>query len=144
MELPDNVKFKGVLVQGGAFKAKITSHKDQYPRFYFILNINPQADTVLVLSSTTTDFHSHKFCKGGDKVHITLSRKDYAPLYKNCLICCDRPQKIEKDKLEKELHSQSYELLPPLSEGVMQKIIQGISNSPVVEVNVKASILGNG
>lgn len=142
MELPPNLKFRGILQQGQAFKAKIKH--DKYPRYYFVLNIDPQTDTVLVLSTSTTEFEEHRNCKGGDDVHIVLSKEDYSEFEEPCLICCNRPKTTNKAKLENLLKQQQYELLQALPETILKKLLQGILKSPVVEGYIKKMVLGSG
>jgi hypothetical protein len=140
MELPSHIKFKGILTQGGAFKAQLSINPSK-ARYYFILNVDPQTDTVLVLVTSTTDFFSHKSCSGGDSVHVNLSRQDYNELTANCLICCDRPRKMSKSTLEKELKNQKYTLLKPLPKAVLGRILAGIEKSPVVSSDIKELVL---
>ncbi len=142
MDLPSNLKFKGALTQGGAFKAQLSINPSK-ARYYFILNVDPQTDTVLVLVTSTTDFFSHRSCPGGDGVHVNLSRQDYNELTANCLICCDRPRKMSKSTLEKELKNQKYTLLKPLPKAVLNKILAGIEKSPVVSSDIKELVLGS-
>ncbi|MFH1370503.1 MAG: hypothetical protein ABII09_04375 [Planctomycetota bacterium] len=140
MELPDKLKIHGILTQGGAFKAKLP--KDSYPRYYFILNRNPEADEKMVLLSSTTKFEEHRNCDGGNDVHIPLSRQDYDRFTQNCLVCCNRPQIVAKKTLEERLASQRYELLPALPAAVTARILRGIAKSNVVDTNVKKMVLG--
>ncbi len=142
MDLPSNVKFKGILTQGGAFKAQLSINPSK-ARYYFILNVNPKTDNVLVLVTSTTDFFSHKSCAGADGVHINLSPKDYSELTANCLVCCDRPRKMAKSILERELRNQKYELLKPLPKSVLDGILAGIEKSPVVTSDIKDLVLGS-
>ena len=143
MDLPTNIKFNGVLIQGGAFKARIDSFNDPYPRYYFVLNINPQNDEVLVLSSSTTDFRSHENCESGDVVHICLTKEDYEEFTKPCIICCDRPKKISKAVLEAELESKGFSLLRAFPESSLQQVLEGILKSKVVTGDIKALVLGD-
>jgi hypothetical protein len=142
MELPPRLKFQGVLQQGQAFKAQI-GH-DKYPRYYFVLNIDPEADIALVLSTSTLEFEEHRNCKGGDDVHINLLKQDYPEIPQDSLICCDRPKVYNKTLLEQLLKIQSYELLQPLPQTILKKILQGILKSPVVEGYIKKMVLGGG
>ncbi len=141
MDLPDEIRIQGILTQGGAFKTKLS--KDAHERFYFVLNNNPQDDTIIVLSTSTTQFELHRNCPGGDDVHLPLSPKDYAPFFKNCLICCNRPVIVNKESFIKRLQSGNYELLPPLSPTILEKIKHRIAKSPVVEPKIKQMILGS-
>jgi len=143
MDLPDDIKIQGVLTQGGAFKAKLV--KDDYRRFYFILNRNPQDDTLIILTTSTTAFVLHRSCPDGDDVHISLTPDDYPPFYKNCLICCGTPKLLkteQKDNLLKKLKSGKFELLPPLSAEIIEKIKTGISKSSTVPPAIKKLVLG--
>jgi hypothetical protein len=140
MDLPPNLKFKGVLRQGAAFKAQLSINPNKV-RFYFVLNVNPQTDTVLVLVTSTTDFWRHEACEGGDEVHINLSPSDYDELTANCLVCCNLPQKILKSKLEKELAGRKYILLKLLPAKLLSDILNGIEKSPVVSSDIKELIL---
>lgn len=140
MELPEKLKFKGILEQGSAFKAKLDS--DNYPRYYFVLNLSPETDTLLVLLTSTTRFMEHRNCLGGDDVHVHFYKGDYV-FEDHCLICCDRPQKPPKSLVEAKLRSQKYELLESMPPDILQKVLDGISNSPVVEGDTKAMVLGD-
>jgi hypothetical protein len=140
MDVPENLKLKHVLVQGGAFKASFPG--DSYPRYYFVLNQNPATDTLIILSTSTTQFTEHRNCPGGDDVHIPLGREDYPDFTQNCLICCNRPRTINKKELEKQLASQKYVILPPLKEAILSQILSGIAKSKVIEPNIKKLILG--
>ncbi len=142
MELPPHLKFQGILKQGHAFKAEV--QRDKYSRYYFVLNIDPQTDTALVLFTSTTKFEDHRNCVGGDNVHIVLSKEDYSEFEESCLICCDRPIVINKTKLENSLGKQHYRLLQPLPLPVLNKLLQGVLNSPVVAGDVKKMVLGSG
>jgi hypothetical protein len=140
MDLPPDLKFKGVLRQGAAFKAQLSINPKK-ERFYFVLNVDPQTDTVLVLVTSTTDFWRHEACGGGDEVHINLSPSDYDELTANCLVCCNLPQKILKSKLEKELASRKYILLKPLPAELLNDILNGIEKSSVVSSDIKELVL---
>ncbi|MBN1796710.1 MAG: hypothetical protein JW804_08555 [Sedimentisphaerales bacterium] len=143
MDLPDDIKIQGVLVQGGAFKAKLD--KDDYGRFYFILNKNPQDDIFIILSTSTTAFDLHRSCPDGDDVHISLTPDDYPPFYKNCLICCGTPKllrKEQKNNLLMKLKSDKYELLPPLPPVIIEKIKIAISKSSTIPPAIKKLVLG--
>jgi hypothetical protein len=141
MDLPSDIKIRAILTQGGAFKGKLG--KDSYPRFYFVLNINPESDKVLILSTSTTAFELHRSCPGGDEVHIPVGPRDYGSFTQDCLICCNRPYLIEKELLRKKLNSQGYEILPQLTPSVLGKILSGIAKSPVVAPAVKKLVLQN-
>jgi hypothetical protein len=139
MDLPNDIKIRAILTQGGAFKGKLW--KDTYPRFYFVLNINPDIDKVLILSTSTTAFELHRSCPGGDEVHIPVGPRDYSSFTQDCLICCNRPKEIEKDLLRKKLNSQGYEILPQLPQGLLDKILSGIAKSSVVAPAIKKLVL---
>ncbi len=139
MDLPDDIKIRAILTQGGAFKGKLG--EDSYPRFYFVLNIDPEIDKALVLSTSTTAFELHRSCPGGDDVHIPVGRGDYESFTQDCLICCNRPKVIEKELLRKKLRSQGYEVLPPLPPNVLGRVLSGIAKSPVVPPAVKKLVL---
>jgi hypothetical protein len=141
MDLPSHLKFKGVLTQGGAFKARL-SINPRKARYYFILNVNPRTDIVLVIVTSTTDFFSHKSCAGGDYVHVNLSPRDYSELTAKCLVCCNRPRKMSKTILERDLQNQKYELLKPLPKSLLNRILSGIEKSPVVASDIKELVLG--
>ncbi len=142
MDLPPDVKYRGILQQGQVFKAQIG--KDKYHRYYFVLNIDPETDTVLVLCTSTTQFEDHRNCREGDDVHINLSPQDYSGFTERCIICCDRPQCYKKTILERILKTQRWELLAPLPQTILDKILQGILKSPVVEGYIKKMVLGSG
>ncbi len=116
--------------------------QDSFNNFYFVLNVDPKSDTVLVLVTSTTDFWRHEACEGGDEVHISLSPIDYEELTANCVVCCNLPQKILKSKLERELSSRKYILLKPLPVGLLNNILKGIEKSPVVSSDIKELVLG--
>lgn len=139
MELPNNLKFSAVLIQGGAFKAQLKN--DNYPRFYFVLNKNPENDNILFLLTSTTAFDLHRNCEGGDDIHVPLSQEDYRGFTTDCVICCNNYKKVEKSRLEIILKKQEYRLLEPIPKKVLQKILNAIAKSIVVEPNVKAKIL---
>ena len=142
MDLPDNLKIRAVLTQGGAFYGKLTDHGDEHPRFYFVLNLNPFSNSVILLTTSTTRFMSHRSCEGGDEIHIPLSNKDYEPFSKDCLICCARPLKeVDRTDLEKKLKSQEYRLLEPVSKELLQKILTGVAKSKVIPPKQKKLIL---
>jgi hypothetical protein len=141
MELPERIKFQGILAQGGVFKAQLKN--DNYPRFYFVLNKNPQKDDFLFLLTSTTAFDLHRNCVGGDDIHVPLSREDYSDFTVDCVVCCNRPVKIEKSLLAMMLEKQVYQILRPLPQKVLQKILNGIAKSIVVESIVKSKILPN-
>jgi hypothetical protein len=141
MDLPEKLKFRAILTQGGAFKAKV-SQKDAYPRYYFVLNRNPEKDENLVLLTSTTQFEHHKFCDGGDDVHIPLSPQDYQEFTEHCLICCDRPMTLARKDVERKLMQQNYQILQPLPSDIVAKILRGIARSNVVPAKIKEFVLG--
>ena len=140
MDLPKNLKIQGVLIQGGAFKVKLPNINKE--RFYFVLNQNPQDDTIIVLSTSTTAFDLHKSCRGGNDVHINISPEDYKPFPVHCLICCDRPVRYNKTELIEILQSEKFDLLPQLPSAILERIKNGIAKSPAVEPKIKQMILG--
>jgi hypothetical protein len=140
MELPDELKIRAILTQGGAFKAKLPT--DSYPRYYFILNRNPETDKELVLLSSTTQFDEHRNCKGGDDVHVPLSKRDYSDFTQDCLVCCDRPKCRPKKMLEQILKSQKWQLLAPLPKEILTRMIRGIARSNVVTPREKEMVIG--
>lgn len=141
MDLPDDVKIRAIFAQGGAFKAKLAEDGGTKFRYYFVLNIKPKTDSLIVLSTSTTQFEEHKNCDGGDDVHIPLSPKDYKEFTKSCLICCNRPRSFSKASLERQLKSQKYDLLSPLPDELLQKILRGIAKSKVVSPKIKRMVL---
>jgi len=141
MDLSDDLKFRAVFTQGGAFKAKLVEDGSKKVRYYFVLNSNPQTDELMILSTSTTQFDLHKNCDGGNDVHIPLSPNDYEEFTHNCLICCDRPKKYDKAKLKKQLENQKWELLPALPNELLQKILNGIAKSKVVPLKIKRMVL---
>jgi hypothetical protein len=141
MELPDELKIRAIFTQGGAFKAKV-SRKDEYPRYYFILNRSPETDEKMVLLSSTTRFEEHRNCDGGDDVHIPLSPTEYKEFTAKCLICCNRPILVPKSNLVKQLKSQKYQLLDHLPHEIVKQIVNGIAKSNVVESITKALVVG--
>lgn len=143
MELPPELKIRAVLTQGGVFKAKLESHRDSYSRYYFVLNSNPESAELLVLSTSTTHFELHRSCPGGNDVHVPLSPQDYAGFTQNCLICCNRPHAVAKQKLEAMLHSQEYEILEPLPPEILIRILKAIKISTVVSRKHKRLVLGD-
>ena len=58
MELSNELKWKGVLTQGGAFRADFQEGGGY--RYYFVLNEDPEGDSVLLVSTTTTQFETHE------------------------------------------------------------------------------------
>jgi hypothetical protein len=140
MELPDKLKIRGILTQGGAFKAKLP--KDSYPRYYFILNRNPEADEKMVLLSSTTQFEEHRNCDGGNNVHIPFPPNHYQEFPSDCLICCDRPRCVPKKLLEQGLKAQKWQLLSHLPAEIVAKIVKGIVISNVVTPVVKEMVIG--
>ncbi|PKL48756.1 MAG: hypothetical protein CVV39_03955 [Planctomycetes bacterium HGW-Planctomycetes-1] len=140
MDLPEELKFSAIFTQGGAFKANLGEPSKK--RYYFVLNKNPQHDDLIILSTSTTAYALHRNCQGGDKVHIPLSPSDYSDFTENCLICCERPVRTPKNKLRKILNSQNYEILPPLPQSVLDKILNGIRKSSTVSPKEKQLILG--
>jgi hypothetical protein len=140
MDLPEDIKIQGILTQGGAFKTKLP--KDSYERFYFILNHSPQDDTIIVLSTSTTQFELHRNCPGGDDVHLPLSPNDYKPFYKECLICCNWINSYPKESILKLLKSCKFEILPPLPLDIIEKIKLGVAKSPRIPPKIKNIILG--
>jgi hypothetical protein len=141
MDLPSDIKIRAILTQGGAFKGKLG--KDSYLRFYFVLNISPEIDKVLILSTSTTAFELHRSCPGGDEVHIPIGPRDYESFTQDCLICCNRPHVIEKELLRKKLTSQEYEILPQLPPNILDRILSGIAKSPVVAPAIKKLVPRN-
>lgn len=141
MDLSDDLKFRAVFTQGGAFKAKLAEDGSRKFRYYFVLNANPQADELTILSSSTTHFDLHKNCDGGYDVHVPLSPKNYEEFTDDCLICCNRPKKHNKANLKKQLKSQKWELLPALPNELLQKILKGIAKSKVVPLKIKRMVL---
>jgi len=140
MDLPEKLKFNAIFTQGGAFRANLGESSKK--RYYFVLNKNPQQDDLLILSTSTTAYNLHRNCKGGDDVHIPLSPNDYSEFAEDCLICCERPVRTPKNKLKKILTSQNYEILPPLPQPVLKKILDGIRKSSTVSPREKQLILG--
>jgi hypothetical protein len=142
MDLPDNLKFRAIFTQGSVFKAKLVEDGDEHERFYFVLNSKAQIDSLILLSTSTTQFDSHKDCQGGDEIHIPVSTEDYTPFTKACLICCGRPLKqVPKERLIKQLKSQKYRLLEPLPQDLLQKILVSIAKSKVIPPAQKKMIL---
>lgn len=84
MDLPSDLKIKGLLTQGGVFKAQLHENRDSYSRYYFVLNLNPQTDYVLILATSTTQFEQHRNCEKGDDIHIPLGPQDYSEFKKEC------------------------------------------------------------
>lgn len=120
MELPDQLKFKAILVQGGAFKTQFAS--DEYPRYYFVINKNPAEVNTIILITSTTHFELHRDCPDGDDVHIVLSPRDYDEFTKKCLICCNwRPRILPKEKLLSIISKKEYVLLKPLPKNLLKK-----------------------
>ena len=139
MDLPDN-SYELFLKQGSAFK--LLQDGDKYPRYYFVLNLNAKFDSIILLSTSTTRFNSHRNCQGGDEIHIPVSKKDYTPFTEACLICCGRPLKeVSKKSLTEQLKSQKYKLLEPLPHNLLQKILTGIAKSKVIPPIHKKMIL---
>ncbi|MBN2271570.1 MAG: hypothetical protein JXN61_13210 [Sedimentisphaerales bacterium] len=141
MELPEELKIRGILTQGGAFRAKLASAAP-YPRYYFVLNRDPVSDSDLVLLTSTTQFELHRNCDGGDDVHIPLRRAEYKEFTRDCLVCCNRPRIIKKAELVRRLNLQKYELLVPLPSHIAQRIAAGIAKSSLVPPAVKEMVLG--
>ncbi|MCE5339522.1 MAG: hypothetical protein LLF92_00140 [Planctomycetaceae bacterium] len=141
MDSSDDLKFRAVFTQGGAFRAKLTEDGSRKTRYYFVLNSNPQADELTILSTSTTQFDLHKNCNGGDDIHIPLSPKDYKEFTEYCLICCNRPKQYNKENLKKQLKKQKWELLPALPNELLQKILHGIAKSKVIPPIYKKMIL---
>ena len=135
MELPDNLKFIAVLIQGGAFKAQLQN--DSYPRYYFVLNRTPLEDEKIVLITSTTHFELHKNSPGGDDIHIPLSKKDYEEFTQECLICCNRPRVESKEKLKSVLRKQQYIVLKGIPGSCHSKNTQWYSEESVVQILYK-------
>jgi hypothetical protein len=107
-----------------------------------VLNLNPQSDSLILLTSSTTRFSSHKNCPDADDVHINLFKKDYPSLKVDCIVCCNRRLKdVSKTNLIKQLKSQKYKFLEQLPQDLLQKILTGIAKSKVIPPIHKKMIL---
>ena len=138
MDLPNNLKIKGIFVQGGAFKAKLIGN--DYPRYYFVLNYTPSSHDIVLITTSTTSFDSHRVC--GDEFHIPVSVDEYSEFTKNCMICLcgNNIRKIPYNKFLEIVGSGDFEMLTKLPDNLMQKIISSVRKNKVIETKIKKMI----
>jgi len=124
MDLPENLIFSNLLVQGGGFRSRLEV-SGKY-RFYFILNQNPKDDDVILLATATTKITEHK-SKWPAQVLVEITPCEYHPLKQNSLVNCEFIRAYSKGKLKKNITSSEFEILEPLPSEILKKILDALA-----------------
>lgn len=139
MEPSNELKSKEILTHGGAFRIDLREGGGY--RYYFVLNKSPESDSVLVVSTSTTQFASHE-SKFPGEVLVYLTQSEYPSVSTRCLINCEQARAHLKVKLMRTLAKGPFELLPPLPESILERIRTAVAKCKVLCDEDKELILG--
>jgi len=124
MDLPLDIVFSHILVQGGAFRCEI-DEVSKY-RYYFVLNQNPKTDNTILLVTATTQIDRHK-SKFPTNVLVEIKLSEYHQLKQDSLVNCENAHAYSKMKLKEIITSGKFEILEPLPDSIMKKLLKGLA-----------------
>ena len=150
MEIPPEALVKICVDQGSVCHYKLdTENKDgsHYvgSRFFIVLNVNPQTDTVLVLVTITTKIESlERFIKKRGESADTLvkiSPEDFPPLNKESAVNCNNTYEMSLSGLVKKIEDGGKVFFEKLPRSVMSAIVSGALKSSQVPSDHKKLLI---
>ncbi len=132
---------KQIFVPGGAFRwpQKLNGNVTK-SRYFFVLNISPDSDEVVILVTPTTEIKKTYRCNFyGDIVKISMS--DYSSLEKECVVNCSSPFKYSREQILQAIEKQEVELLPPIPSDLLKTLRDSLVQSIKVSDEIKSLVL---
>lgn len=120
---------------------KLTSAK---PHYFVVLNLDPHADTYLVLAvitSKTQNVH-RRFRDLPDSTLVEISPSDYSDAHftKPSIVNCNTLFRVTKNELLAKLQASLAWEKKPVPAELLGVLRQGILDSPLVEKEIKSLI----
>ena len=135
---------KHIFIPGGAFrKHHEFQDEGEKNRFFFVLNANPQQDTVIVLATATTKIEKlvHRY-RDRPEVLVAIRHCDYEPLPESSIVNCEAALALPKSRVQQAIDNHEIELLPPLPSDILERLRNAISKCKVIPPEDKRLILG--
>lgn len=129
-----------IFVPGGAFRWPQELHGNVTKnRYFFILNISPDSDDLIILVTPTTEIQkTYKFNYHGDIIKI--SNLDYDSLEEECVVNCSNPIEKSREEILQAIKKQEVELLPPIPSDLLKTLRNTLVQSIKVSDNIKSLV----
>jgi hypothetical protein len=139
--LPTKVIEEQVLVRGGAFRMEYQfGTEGRKRRFFFILNLDPRSDQVLVVATATTKIEARRACRPPE-VLVELTRRDCPDLDQDSLIDCSSAQPWPRDQLIHGIAGKSVQPLNPLPATVVDRLAKAVGAAKTLSPKIKRLVL---
>ena len=130
--LPPDVIAQKILVPGGAFRMRHEFHSEgEKNRFFFVLNKDPQSDTVVLLATATSKIKEHK-AKWPPDVLVEISPFKYQELEVLSIINCETARSFQKRDVRQWITQRKIVPLRPLPKAVLARLRTAIAQCKVL------------
>jgi hypothetical protein len=144
--LPPRVLEQFLLVEGGAFRARYRFENDTSAkhRYWFILNLAPRDDDVLVLVTPTTSIQRRRDARGSRLANalVDLTPQDHPGLACDCIVDCNSLVPWTKAELRSHIDANAVTPMDPLSREVLARLRHAVSFASVPSTRLKSLVLG--
>lgn len=145
MDIPIKVRVPLCIEQGSVFNFFIdhdNPKRQSKNRYFVVMNKNPKKDTLLILvTSTTQTTKKLEFVRRArisEKTIVSVSPHEYGVFSSDSVFNCNEVFEISMADLIRKIEDTGSMNYPKMSDDVIAKIIEGITESPnVSEANKK-------
>lgn len=133
-----------LLRQGAVFRMmhQFKDEGEKY-RYFIVLNIDPQSDKLIILTTTTTQYLRRQQAHGKDaeSVLVGIHPSEYPDIERFCVVDCRSCRSYEKEDLIKNMEKQGVIFKNPLPDSILSRITSSISRDKTLPASIKRLIV---
>lgn len=128
-----------ILRQGSVFFLQHRDLTSPLPHFFIVLNACPLSNTCLVLAVASSQIEKVRTRRKGlpQETLVEVSPNEYDDFTVETIIDCNSYLQISLHEFQEKLKIKEVQSKKDIPDDILQKIIMGINNSPLVEENIK-------
>ncbi len=113
------------------------------PRFFVILNKNPQQDPALLLTSASRNISARIKQYGANSV-VVIHKDEYGAFTEDSVLCFADVEPLTVDEFKKRVRNGRITLKEALSEDLVDRILKTIPELATIDEKQRRIILGGG
>ncbi|MEK7184668.1 MAG: hypothetical protein AAB683_00845 [Patescibacteria group bacterium] len=144
MDIPTDIRLPLCIEQGKVFNFYIDfgdGKRESKNRYFVVLNSKPKSDVILIMITSTTkiDKKISYIKKVGidESTLVIVSKKEYPTFTQESAFNCNDIFQVKMGDLIKKLENGGSDNFPVIPNQILKKLIQGVKNSPNVEISIK-------
>lgn len=141
MDIPADIKIHTTLEQGFTYYFPEESFKSAEPHYFVILNKNPNKDNYIIFVNATSRIEKTKRIQKLHKLpvesFVKVRARECSCLKKDSIFNCNSVLKKSTQSLVDKLNDNNLKFKGKMPEMILQKLIDGVRKSPLVEGSMK-------